>query len=42
MLGPTQIRVYGKVGHLFEENYFLSDGMTLILLTMILHRNGFY
>jgi len=23
--GPTQIRVYGKVGHLFEENYFFSD-----------------
>jgi len=23
--GPTQIRIYGKVGHLFEENYFFSD-----------------
>lgn len=23
--GPTQIRVHGKVGHLFEENYFFSD-----------------
>ena len=27
--GPTQIRIYGKVGHLFEENYFFSDGMTI-------------
>ena len=24
--GPIQIRIYGKVGHNFEENYFFSDG----------------
>lgn len=24
--GPIQIRIYGKVGHHFEENYFFSDG----------------
>lgn len=27
LTGPIQIRIYGKVGHHFEENYFFSDGM---------------
>ena len=26
LTGPSQVRIYGKVGHQFEENYFLSDG----------------
>ena len=29
--GPTQVRIYGENGHLFEENYFLSDGIKHIL-----------